>query len=97
MLDVYHMADHETAAGEEVARREPCRLLGFNMHEREIKAGDLHADLWDGLVIASRWVSGLHDITVGYHPALGRCAVSHTGLEDRIVWITEKPITSTSR
>lgn len=91
------MADHETAAGEEVAQREPCRLLGFNMHEREIEVGDLHADLWEGLKIVSRWVSGPHDTTVGDHPALGRCVVSHYGLDDGIVWITERPITGTTR
>jgi hypothetical protein len=62
------------------------------MHARDIEAGDLHADLWDGLVIAGRWVSGPHDITVGDHAALGRCVVSHHGLEDRILWLTERPI-----
>lgn len=66
------------------------------MHERKIQAGDLHADLWERLIIASRWVSGPHDTAVGDHPALCRCAVNHYGLDDRIVWITEKPITDTS-
>ena len=62
------------------------------MHTREIAVGDHHADLWGELVIAGRWVSGPHDITVGDHPALGRCVVSHHGPENRIVWLTERPI-----
>jgi hypothetical protein len=62
------------------------------MHTREIEVGVLHADLWEELVVSGRWVSGPHDITVGDHSALGRCTVSHYGLEDRIVWITERPV-----
>lgn len=52
------------------------------MHMQQIEVGGLHADLWEGLVVADRWVSGSQDITVGDHPALGWCVVSHHGLED---------------
>ena len=62
------------------------------MHAQDMDVGDRHADFWRGLVIADRWVSRPHDITVGDHPALGRCTVMHYGMENRITWITERPI-----
>lgn len=51
-----------------------------------------HAELWPDLTLLARVVDGMDDITVGRHPVLGVCVVSHRGLESLFSWMTHDPI-----
>ncbi|MER2249498.1 hypothetical protein ABS772_06165 [Methylorubrum podarium] len=57
-----------------------------------IEAGDVHADLWEGLTFLGRWIAGPEDVTIGIHGQYGLCAISHHGYEDQILWVTTVPI-----
>lgn len=62
------------------------------MNLKVIELGDLHAELWDGMTITHRRVEGPEDVTVGEHPQLGLCVVSHWGLDGSAEWFTQRPI-----
>lgn len=62
------------------------------MHKQDMPVGDQHADLWGGMTALFRHVDGPVDVTVGEHPELGLCVVSHYGFENRIEWFTQWPI-----
>lgn len=53
-----------------------------------------HAALWPDLTIHTRHaLAGTgYDVTVGMHPVLGLCIVSHAGLNELVSWITTTPI-----
>jgi len=52
----------------------------------------LHADLWGGLLIEERRINGPEDVTLGWHPVLGRCVVSYSPCASRVEWITHHPL-----
>lgn len=52
----------------------------------------MHADLWADLTIHARHLLDMDDITIGTHPVLGTCIVSHVGLNGLISWVTTTPI-----
>lgn len=62
------------------------------MHRQVIEAGDVHADLWEGLSIFGRLIDGPEDVVVGDHADYGLAVVSHYGLENEIEWWTQRPI-----
>ena len=53
---------------------------------------DEHACLWPALVIHERHIDGPEDVTIGSHPVLGLCVVSHYGASPLIEWMTRVPI-----
>ena len=53
---------------------------------------DEHACLWPDLVIHTRHIDGPEDVTIGTHPQLGLCIISHHGFSPLIEWVTRAPI-----